>query len=34
MVLDDRQRKTSSNEGPRKQVDDPHDDCSHWCGKM
>lgn len=26
--------KTNDSEKPRKQIDDPHDDCSHWCGKI
>lgn len=34
MVFYEGRTKISSNGTTQKQIDDPHDDCSHWCGKI
>jgi len=34
MVLDARRGEAKDNGSSQKQIDDPHDDCSHWCGKI
>ena len=34
MVLDERRREVNCNGTTQTPIDDPHDDCSHWCGKI